>query len=63
MDRKLRLEFRKNLIYMQDGAAPHRARIITTCLNEHFPKKWISYGSPYVQWAARSPDLTPLDFY
>lgn len=27
-----------------------------------FPNKWIERGGP-VPWPARSPDLTPLDFY
>ncbi len=53
----------RSLIYMQDGVPSHRARIITTYLNEHFPNKWISHRSPYVQWPPRFPDLTPLDFY
>ncbi len=57
------LEFRKNLVYMQDGAPPHRARIITTYMNEYFPNNGIGYGSPYVQRLPRSPDLTPLNFY
>ncbi len=48
---------------MQGGAPPHRARIITTYLNEHFPIKWIGYRSSYVQWPPGSPDLTPSDFY
>ncbi len=49
------LELRKNHVYMQDGAPPHWARIIKTYLYEHFPYKWIGFGSLYVQWTSRSP--------
>ena len=30
--------------------------------NRTFPGKWIGRGGP-VPWPARSPDLTPLDFF
>ncbi len=53
------MEFRKYLTYMQDGAPPHEARIITAYLNEYFPNQWIGYGSPYVQWHQGLPILFP----
>ena len=31
-------------------------------MNEIFPNRWIGQGGP-VEWPARSPDLTPLDFF
>ena len=50
-------------IYQQDGAPPHFVNIICTFLDEQFPSRWIGRGSPYVTWPARSPDLTPPDFF
>ncbi len=47
---------------MQNGTPLHQSRIVTTYLNEHIANSWIGYGSPYVQWPLRSPDLTPIDF-
>ena len=31
-------------------------------MNEKFPGKWIGRRGP-IEWAPRSPDLTPLDFF
>ncbi|KAJ8923944.1 hypothetical protein NQ315_006720 [Exocentrus adspersus] len=31
-------------------------------LNDVFPGKWIGKRGP-IEWPARSPDLSPLDFY
>ncbi|EZA62612.1 hypothetical protein X777_10243, partial [Ooceraea biroi] len=31
-------------------------------LNESFPDRWIGRGGR-ISWPARSPDLTPLDFF
>lgn len=31
-------------------------------LNEKYPNRWIGRGGP-IAWPARSPDLTPLDFF
>ncbi|XP_034254123.1 uncharacterized protein LOC117652963 [Thrips palmi] len=47
---------------MQDGAPPHWARAVRAHLNEVYPDRWIGRGGP-VAWPARSPDLTPLDFF
>lgn len=46
----------------QDGAPPHFATVVKDWLNFHFPNRWIGRGGP-VEWAPRSPDLSPLDFY
>lgn len=48
--------------FMQDGAPPHYARHVRHWLDQEFPNSWIGRGGP-VPWAARSPDLNPLDFF
>ena len=40
----------------------HSSRIITNYLNQEFETKWIGRNGP-IKWPARSPDLTPLDYY
>jgi hypothetical protein len=37
-------------------------RIVRQFLNEAFPNRWIGRGGA-ISWPARSPDLTPLDFF
>jgi len=53
---------RNKIIFQQDGAGPHNARIVTDYLNEHFPGRWMGRYGP-IRWPARSPDLNPLDFF
>lgn len=50
------------LFFQQDGAPPHNARINVNWLNIKYGEKWIGTQGP-VRWPARSPDLTPLDFW
>lgn len=51
-------------IYIQlDGASIHNSVLIRRWLNQHFPLHWIGRNSPFELWPARSPDITPLDFY
>ena len=50
------------VVFQQDGALPQFAHIVRNYLNETFPGRWIGQGSPRF-WAARSRDLTPLDFF
>ena len=50
------------VVFQQDGTLPHFAHIVRNYLNETFPGRWIERGSPRF-WAARSRDLTPLDFF
>ncbi|CAH1371509.1 unnamed protein product, partial [Tenebrio molitor] len=57
------LNIRQNMILQQDGAPPHNARIVTNHLNTAYPGRWIGNRSGGVRWPARSPDLTPLDFF
>lgn len=48
--------------FQQDGCPAHSTRLVTHFLNQHFQERWIGrYGS--IHWPARSPDLTPADFY
>nr|WP_253308897.1 DUF4817 domain-containing protein [Rickettsia endosymbiont of Ceutorhynchus assimilis] len=53
---------RANMWYQHDGCPAHYARISQEKLNRDFRDRWIGRGGP-VAWPARSPDLTPLDFF
>lgn len=46
----------------QDGAPAHNSRDVRQYLSERFPRKVIGTYSE-TPWPARSPDLTPLDFF
>lgn len=56
------LHDRLTMWLQQDGAPPHSTLAVRNHLNEELPGKWIGRGGP-VSWPARSPDLTPLDFF
>lgn len=58
----LPLETRLNMWFQQDGAPPHNGNNVTNYLNETFPDKWIGRFGP-IHWPARSPDITPLDYF
>ena len=51
----------KPLWCMHDGAPPHYATIVRNWLNDNF-ETWIGRRGT-VEWAPRSPNLTPMDFY
>lgn len=51
-----------NIWFQQDGAPPHFARPVREYLDEIFPGRWIGRRGP-VEWPARSPDITPLDYF
>jgi hypothetical protein len=51
----------RNIVFQQDGAPAHYARIVTDWLDENIPV-WIGRGGD-IRWPPRSPDLTPLDFF
>lgn len=53
---------RLSLWYQHDGAPPHCVRRVVNSLHGLFGDKWIGRFGP-VPWPARSPDLTPMDFY
>ena len=48
--------------FQHDGAPPHYGRYVRQWLDENFPRKWIGRRGP-IEWPARSPDLTPPDFF
>lgn len=48
--------------FQQDGAPPHYSRPVRDYLNLIFNNRWIGRRG-VVEWPARSPDLTPLDFF
>ena len=50
------------LHFMQDGAPPHFALSVRQWLDRVFELRWIGRRGP-IEWPARSPDMTPLDFY
>lgn len=50
------------LTFQQDGAPAHSVAAVTQFLDNSFPNRWIGLRGPIV-WPARSPDLTPLDFF
>ena len=50
------------VIFQQDGAPPHWGLRVRQSLDRQFPDQWIGRGGP-IPWPARSPDVTPLDFF
>lgn len=53
---------RQELIIVHDGATPHYAVKTRQFIAKHF-KKLIGRGSTFLTWPARSPDLTPMDYF
>lgn len=41
---------------------PHNTITVREFLHQQFPNKWIG-NNGVVEWPARSPDLSPLDFF
>lgn len=54
-------EERRLIIFQQDGAPPHNARIVMDFLQDHFTG--LIANNSETPWPARSPDLTPCDFF
>ena len=52
----------RRIYFQQDGAPVHFAEVVRAYLDYLLPGKWIGRGGP-VAWPARSPDLTPPDFF
>ena len=48
--------------YQHDGAPAHFSRGVIEFLNIRFPERWIGRRGT-LEWPARSPDMTPLDFF
>lgn len=56
------LQMRQNMIFMHDGCPAHFRLAVRSWLDQHFPDRWIGRGGP-IPWPARSPDITPMDFF
>ena len=52
----------ENTYFQQDGAAPHYVLHVGAYLDGVFPRRWIGRRG-VIDWPARSPDLTPLDYF
>lgn len=52
----------RHMYYQHDGAPAHFQLNVRRHLDDEYGHRWIGRGGP-VQWPARSPDLTPLDFH
>lgn len=52
----------RDMVFQHDGAPAHFARSVRAHLDSRFPGGWIGRAGP-VPWPARSPDITPLDFF
>ena len=48
--------------FQLDGAPAHWGLIVRETLHAEFPDRWIGRDGP-IMWPARSPDITPLDFF
>ena len=52
--------------FQQDRAPALYSAIVRQYLSATFPERWIGRGTNWngaIPWPARSPDLTPLDFF
>lgn len=56
------LETRRKMWFQLDGAPAHFRHDVRQYLDEIFPNRWIGRGGAQ-HWPARSPDLTPPDFF
>lgn len=52
----------RGLYFQQDGAPAHYSQLARDWLDNKLPERWIGRRGP-IDWPARSPDLTPCDFY
>ena len=50
------------MVFQQDGAPAHYKKEVRHYLNENLPNRSIRRRGS-IEWPARSPDLTPLDFF
>ena len=51
-----------NCLFQQDGASAHYANIVRDRLNDKLNGRWIGRRGA-IEWPARSPDLTPCDYF
>jgi len=52
----------EEIYFQQDGAPPHYHRDVRAYLDATYPNTWIGRRGS-VEFPARSPDLTPMDFF
>lgn len=58
------LDVRQAMWYMHDGAPMHSTITVKQRLDLKYPSRWIGRGNETpIFWPARSPDLTPIDFF
>ena len=50
------------MVFQQDGSPVHWGLRVRETLNRTFQHRWIGWSGP-IPWPARSPDVTPLDFF
>lgn len=53
---------RRRMWLQHDGAPAHSSALVREWLTRNFEGRWIGRHGP-VLWPARSPDLTPLDYF
>ena len=53
---------RKKFYFQHDGAGAHYAIAVREWLDENFSNQWTGRRGAF-DWPARSPDLTPCDFF
>jgi len=53
---------RKEMHFQHDGCPAHNYNRVRRYLHRTFPDKWIGTRGA-IEWPARSPDLTPLDYF
>ena len=51
-----------NCYFQQDGAPPHYGLAVRRWLDDNFRGRWIGRRGA-IEWPARSPDITPPDFF
>lgn len=52
----------ESVFFQQDGCPAHSTVLVRNYLQENFGNRWIGRYGP-TNWPARSPDLSPLDFF
>jgi len=53
-----------NNYFQQDGGSVHTGNKVVKYLKSNYLQQhWIGLKSGEKEWAARSPDLSPLDYY
>ena len=57
-----RFSVNENMLFQQDWATSHTARMLTNAVNALFPNRVVSRNGD-IPWPSRSPDLTPLRLF